>query len=286
MCKPAPGLIGGGRAVVVYRKFWTGLAFAALAAAAPAAQTVDRKQLADAVGLAIDRGELLYIYDRAAWVGTDDFVGQHSDLMGQTGGYIVTGDQSQIELAFYDKSKTKALYRATFAEERMVKSGKPASDRVDLSPLEKRMIAAKEKGTEAIIHAKVGMCAEASPNLAALPPTNPDGPILVYLMTPQTDLKSYPLGGHYSVEVRSDGTTGKVRHFTNSCINMPMDQLPSGTKPAAFVITHLLDATPTEIHVFTSLASKVPLIVVTNPDAQMWSVDGNRIAQQGSVNRK
>jgi hypothetical protein len=271
---------------VAYRTFCISLALAVLAAATPAvAQTAGRKALTAAVGLAVDRGELLYIYDRSAWVGTDDFVGHYSDLVSQTGGYIVTGDQSRTELAFFDKSKSKALYRATFAEEQLVASGKPAPDRVDLSPLEKRMIAAKEKGMDAFAQAKVGMCAEANPNVAALPPTTPDGPVIVYLMTPQTDMKSYPLGGHYSVEVRSDGSVGKVRHFTNACINMPMDQLPQGAKSAAFVITHLLDPTPTEIHVFTSLASKMPLIVVTT-DAQMWSVDGNQIAQQGSANKR
>ena len=78
---------------------------------------------------------------------------------------------------------------------------------------------------------------------------------------------------------------GKVRHFAKSCISMPMNALPARGKPAAFVVTHLLDPTPTEIHVFTSIASKTPIMVMTATDGKMWSVNGNRVAMSGSVNK-
>jgi hypothetical protein len=101
------------------------------------------------------------------------------------------------------------------------------------------------------------------------------------MMTPQTDA-TYPLGGHFSVEVQSDGSVGKVRRFMNSCIAMGTSDAPKGGKPVAFVITHLLDPTPTEIHVFTSLASKMPIYVSTS-ETRVWEVDGNSIS---AVNRK
>ncbi len=246
-----------------------------------AAQTPATNELTAAVRLAVDRGEMLFLYDRVAWLGTDDFRDHYANLTGQTGGYVVTGDETQTELVFFDRSQSNAIYRATFTFEKLTKSGRPTADRAELTSLEKRMIAAKEKAMSAFAEAGVGLCSTANPNLAAIPSAGPDSPIIVYLMTPQTDLTSYPLGGHYSVEVRQDGSVGNVRRFTNSCIAMPFDQIPKGGKPLAFTITHLLDPTPTEIHVFTSLASKMPIFVGTNE--RIWAVEGNRIS---SVERK
>jgi hypothetical protein len=254
---------------------------ALLAAGSAAAQHSNTPFLVAAVKSAIDRGELLYVYDRAAWVGTDDFLGRFSNLTTNAGGYVVTGDEAVTELVFYDKSKARALYRATFNYGKMTKGGLPAADRTALTPLEIQMIVAKDKAANAFTSAKVGLCSDANPNLAALPPQRPNGPTIVYIMTPQTDA-TYPLGGHYSVEVQSDGSVGKVRRFMNSCIAMGTNDVPKGGKPVGFVITHLLDPTPTEIHVFTSLASKMPIFVSTS-GSRLWEVDGNRIT---TVNAK
>jgi len=196
--------------------------------------------------------------------------------MGRAGGYVVTGDETQTELVFFDKPQASAVYRATFRLGKLVNSGPPAADRVELSPLEKRLISAREKAMAAFVAEKVGLCSKASPNLAAVPSGGPDGRIIVYLMTPQTDLKTYPLGGHFSVEVGPDGLVGKVRRFTNSCIDMKQSQVPKGGKPTAFWITHLLDPTPTEIHIFTSLASKLPIYVGTK-NKLVWAVEGSRV---------
>ena len=240
------------------------------------ARTSDSSSLTAAVQSAVDRGELLYIYDRAAWQGTDDFRGRFSNLLSEAGGYVVTGDETRTELVFYDRSKSRAVYRAAFGDRKLTRSGPPAPDRADLTPLEKRMILAKEKALNAFSEAKVALCSSANPNLAVLPPGKPDGPILVYLMTPQTNLRAYPLGGHFSVEVGHDGSIGKVRRFTNTCIDMPLNQAPKGAQPVGFWITHLLDSTPTEMHVFTSLASKLPIYVGTS-DGRVWAVEGSSV---------
>lgn len=233
--------------------------------------------LTAAVRTAVSRGELLYIYDEAAWHGTDDLLTNYAGLAGEAGGYVVSGDELDAELAFYDKSKSNAVYRARFSSGKLVKSGPPAADRVALTAFEKQLIAAKDKALAAFIAAKVGLCSSSHPNLAALPPERPGGPIIAYIMTSTTDPKTVPLGGHYSVEVAADGSVGPIRHFTKACIDMPMSKRPPVGEPAAFVVTHLLDPTPTELHVFSSLTSKVPLVVVTGPDARMWFVDGNRV---------
>jgi hypothetical protein len=265
---------------MVHRAHWpitAALAIAAngLAFAQPSPTGVG---LTAAVRTAVSRGELLYIYDEAGWHGTDDFLANYAGLAGQAGGYVVSGDDLDAELVFYDKSKSNAVYRAKFINRKLVKSGPAAADRVALTAIEKQLIAAKDKALAAFIAANVGLCSASNPNLAALPPERPGGPVIVYIMTSSTTPDTVPLGGHYSVEVAADGSVGPIRHFTKACIDMPMNKKPPVGEPVAFVVTHLLDPTPTEIHVFSSLTSKVPLIVVTSPDARMWLVDGNKVS--------
>lgn len=189
---------------------------------------------------------------------------------------MVAGDETGIDLAFYDKSKSKAVYRARFSQGQLVQSGTPSEERADLSFLEKRLIWAKDLALDAFLQAKVGLCSKGTPNLTPIPSGDPKAPIIVYLMTPQTDLKTYPLGGHYSLAVNRDGSLGKVRSFAKSCIAMPLDKIPGGSESAMFTVTHLLDPTPTEIHAFTSLASGIPIIVVTK-DKKIWTVERGRI---------
>jgi hypothetical protein len=263
---------------VLYRRYWSIVAAAAIATSCPiVAQTPDISALRAAVRTAVDRGELLYIYDQAAWHGTDDIRDHFPGMLSQAGGYVLMGDQTQTELVYFDKSKSRAVYRATFTDGKLSKSGPAEADRVGITAQERQMIEAKEKALDAFMAAKVGLCSKASPNVTALPPEKSGGPIIVYLMTPQTDLNTYPLGGHFSVEVSQDGSVSKVRRFTNSCIDMPMNQHPQGGQPAAFAITHLLDPTPTEIHVFTSIASKMPIYVMTSPQGRLWAVEGNSV---------
>jgi hypothetical protein len=226
------------------------------------------------VQTAVDRGELLYIYDEAAWHGTDDIRANHPALLAEAGGYVVTGNEADTELVFYDRSKSKAVYRATFRDEKLMKSGPPSADRTPLTALERRMILAKDAALSAFKAANVGLCSKGTPNLAALPPATPTGPVIVYLMTPRIDMNLVPLGGHFSVEIGADGKAGAVRRFMNTCFDMPLVNKPQG---GLLAITHLLDPTPTEIHVFSSLTAKVPMVVMTSPDGPMWLVDGNQI---------
>lgn len=254
--------------------YWAIAAAIAIAASHPILAQPPTDPLTAAAQVAVSRGELLYIYDEAAWHGTDDIRANYPALLAQAAGYVVTGDEARTELVFYDRSKANAVYRATFSEEKLIKSGPPRSDQVALTALERRLIAAKDTALNAFTAAKVGLCNKGTPNLAALPPQNPTSAVIVYLMTPRIDMNMVPLGGHYSVEV-ADGKVSTVRRFTNTCIDMPIgSSRPAG---AVFGITHLLDPTPTEIHVFSSLTAKSPMIVGTSPAGRVWVVDGNQI---------
>ena len=69
-----------------------------------------------------------------------------------------------------------------------------------------------------------------------------------------------------------------------------MTKPKAGGKDAFFVVTHLLNDTPTEIHVFTALTSGMPLLVVTASNGLMWQVaptmTGAGIINLGPVDAK
>ncbi len=89
-------------------------------------------------------------------------------------------------------------------------------------------------------------------------------------------MKSLPLGGHFEVDVSADGRVGTVRAFTKSCLEMSLVGDGKG-QTKALVVSHLLDPTPTEIHVFSSLTGKVPIYVMTMPNRTLWVVAGSEI---------
>lgn len=254
------------------------LVLAALSVAAPAAaQPADSMgSLMPAVQTALNRGALLYLYDEAAWRGTDDLRDHFPQLLPLAGGYVVSGEQTSVELTFYDRSKSKAIYRANFADGKRISSGPPAADRVALTAIEQRLVAARGTALNAFQGAKVNVCSKSTPNVALLPPKSPTDPVRAYLMTPRTTMKALPMGGHFQVDVAADGKAGTVRAFTKSCLEMSFAGDGKG-EPKALVLSHLLDPTPTEIHVFSSLTGKIPIYVVTTSNQKLWVVEGSRI---------
>lgn len=253
--------------------FCVGVSLAATAIA-QRAEPID--SLAPAVQAAVNRGALLYLYDKAAWHGTDDLNARFAELKPLVGGYVVTGKQADVELTFYDKAQSKALYRAKFANQKLSESGPPAADRVALTVAERRLIAARATALKAFGDAKVRTCAKGMPNVALLPAELPTDPVRAYLMTPRTSMKSLPMGGHFEVDVLADGKPGKVRAFTQSCLELSTAGVGKG-KPKAMMLSHLLDPSPTEIHVFSSLSARVPVYVLTMANKTLWAVTGTSV---------
>lgn len=229
---------------------------------------------AKAVQLALDRGTLLYYYDQAAWHGTDDMLAKIGKRQNEIGGWIVDGPANAAELLFYDKNAAdpRAVYVATFAGTKLV-SGRvlgPGDDRT-ISPARKRLIAAVAAGRAAFERSDASRCVERSFNTVVLPPETLGGASLVYFLTPQTETKVIPFGGHYSFAIAADGTAGPMRRFTKSCIALQTDTKKDGKSPEGLVISHLLDPTPTEIHVFSMLAARKTVYVITT-DGRLWFV--------------
>lgn len=233
------------------------------------------------VARASERGALLYAYDQAAWHGTDDMMAKLPGYQDKVGGYIADGPPTEPRLVFVDKSRTKAVYIARFDGSRLV-NGKVlgAGDDTTLSALDRRMLDALNTARAALAADKTVFACAAQPfNTVVLPPASASAPVPVYFLTPQTTNNAIPFGGHYEVDVDVAGRAGPVRRFTNSCLNMatPPD-LSNGGKPEFLVVTHLLDPTPTEVHVFSSLTLGLPVLVATpGPPLRLWTVRGANI---------
>jgi hypothetical protein len=232
-----------------------------------------------AIRQASDRGAMIYAYDQAAWQGTDDMLAKIPHPEQAVGGWIVDGPAAAPELVFFDKDQAHphAVYVADFKDNRLVSSRVlGASDNTSLSADRVRLIHARAIAIAALEAGKVPRCSGSPYNTVVLPPAAPGEPVLVYILTPQTNNATIPFGGHYLIPVSAEGKAGEIRHFAKSCAVFPMTQKGKGTPEAAF-ITHLLDPTPTEIHVFSSLTLHLPVYVGTT-DKRVWEVAGDRIS--------
>ena len=90
----------------------------------------------------------------------------------------------------------------------------------------------------------------------------------------------YAVIGHSRATFSAAGALISQRRFTNSCLNVsnqPPPDLPAGESLASLVVTHLLDPIPTEIHVFMSIWTELPITVSTAEPHRAWQVTGDRI---------
>ncbi|MEA3009689.1 MAG: hypothetical protein QOJ91_1381 [Sphingomonadales bacterium] len=233
---------------------------------------------ASATRLAFERGRLIYAYDRAAWQGSDDLVAKLPDYTAKVGGWIVDGPADAPTLVFYDQDEAAphAVYIASFKGGRIQSSRVlGSSDDRSLGAGRKSMIAARTAAVARLEAASPVRCKEQPFNTVVLPPEKPGAQTLVYFLTPQSDSKAIPMGGHYRVEVAADGSAAKPKSLTETCLEMPFADSKGG-RPAALTVSDLLDPVPTEVHVFSALAAGLPVRVMTRNE-RVWAVDGTGI---------
>lgn len=268
---------------------WTFL-IAALAAwpatAGPASVTPAEQAL---VARASARGGLIYAYDQAAWHGTDAMIAALPDYAARVGGWVVDGPADAPRLVFYTKAHDRAVYVVQYDHGRLTSAHAVAAGEDEaLSPLDRQMIAAVEAARAALLADKaVFRCTDKPFNTVVLPPDIPGGAIGVHFLTPQVSNDAIPFGGHYEVEVDAGGRAGPVRAFSKGCLAAPTHpDLPKGARPTMFVITHLLDPVPTEVHVFSALALRLPVGVATvAPTPRLWPVNGLHISSPQALDK-
>lgn len=238
------------------------------------AQSAEEKAQTD---WALSRGQLIYRLDRAAWVATDAIREKFKDAKELSGvrGWIVEPTIQGDAVIFYGRKGEVpfGLFVADVSAEKVTRTVKIAEAESALTSAQIRLVKAVDSARSAAGTGKYLRCAKEPFNSVVIPPVSPDAPVEVYLLTPQTKTDFLPFGGHHKVTVAVDGKVS-ARQFTNGCIEMgPL----RGT--SAVTITHLLDPTPTEVHTFTSLTGKTPVIVLTTSNKTVWSIENASITK-------
>lgn len=242
--------------------FLFALLFAAFAGQA-SAQTATQLM---AIHRAATTGLALYQHDRAAWVATDAMlaIAPNPDVRG----WITTQRGDAIEVTFVRVAgdAPMAAYRA------IVRDGRVAS----FGPAERPLDATEITLYRAVALARTADLQRCSDNLNTVTlPGETQDEIAVYVMPGTTDPSLVQFGGFNRVSVNADGLSIRgITQFTRGCIESHTPAEARG-EPAALFITQILTDTPTEVHVFTSLSSRLPVFVSTS--AGIWEVDGERI---------
>ncbi len=217
---------------------------------------------AEATGFAI------YRHDRAAAIATDAALKIRAFRKERrVRGWITEEQNGDIVVTFVDDSPA-ALYRAVVSDSGgLIGSVSVFASPLPLTSFESGAAAARK----AALAAKFELCSDKY-NSVVLPAS--DGGTngwVVYLLPATTKNNIVPLGGTYRVE--TDGSTvTSQRGFTRTCIALPNDPRAVG-----LMITHLLDATPTEAHVFWSIWANKTMYVSTTPNGTLWSIEGGKI---------
>jgi hypothetical protein len=238
-------------------------------------------ELAPAVALAEARGAELFALDRAAWVATDDLHDRFgaSKLKGVSGWIVSSGAETMSVIWIGGSGAEARAYfetdvpRATLKAQATRQLETPRA----LSALEARMWQAR-----ALAIAQPFEACRSGYNTTVVP-VGVDGSdgFDVYLLAPQMTPSEVVLGKHYLLRV--DAAAGSVvqrREFSRTCI--------AGTMPKNAVSwggTHLLDPTPTEIHVLVSLQVGKDLSIVTTQNGLMWGVAAGKVSFAGSLKR-
>jgi hypothetical protein len=232
------------------------------------------------VEAAVQRGRLLGLIDRSGRFATRDMLSRISDPSAAgISGWIAEPEGNAVAVTFYADTDAGpvSVYRVAILGGRIVSRDVhvTASARPPLNPIQARMAAARA-ATGRLDHRP---CAGEVFNVFVVQPATADGPIDVYQISPQTRRGFYFLGGHFKTSVAADGSVAATRGFANACLDTAVADPAPGARPAPIAITHLLDPLPQEIHVFLSIWTGHPLIVVAGDPQRLFQVTPNRIAE-------
>lgn len=229
---------------------------------------------------AIQDGVALFVLDRAAWVASDALQALVAPArINQIRGWITDVDGDDVRVTFIGRPEGKpaeALYRFT------VNSVGKVIGKADIFE-PPQALSADQAAQAAAVHlateASYTRCAERYNSVALARPAAGLPMWSVYMLPAMTDSDVIPVGGSHRFEIDASGTSIlSQRAFTRSCID-----LRRGSNVEALMITHLLDPTPTELHVFVSLMARKPLYVTAGSD--LWKVEGPSIVYVNRIEK-
>lgn len=223
---------------------------------------------AEAAGLTI------YKHDHAAAVASDalnalGIVKADKGIQGW-----ITEDKGELVVVTFigggPVEAPKALYRVNVSKEGQV-TGPPEELKTPqvLTEFESGAAAAR------FFAAKYSFqpCAEHYNTVVLPSDSEPSGNWVVYLIPGTQDAHRIPLGGAYRLELDATGQRLiNQRGFTRSCLLAGEPKAYAKDGPAVLLVSHQMDAVPTEIHVYWNLWSGITLDIVTPPYGTSWGI--------------
>ncbi len=253
------------------------------AAAAPAPREIPA-ELAPLVEQATRLGRELFGNDRASSRATDALAAKLGSLEDRgIGGYFAVHESddagkpvpSWIVYFTSDEAPPRVLHRVRVALEarapEVLDTPEPLPLAAELAPL----AAARERAIEA------GAPYEQSVNPVVLRGRDAgvEG-LRVYLLAATDQPGIAVLGRHVCVELSADGTrVVQVRPLSKGVIEIPL-ATPANERVHALSVTHVLGDTPSEAHVFASLAYGLPIFVGTARG--LWKVEAGTVQYFGT----
>lgn len=241
---------------------------------------LDDAQVTKALLDAEAAGRAIYLHDQAAAVASDATTRlkafRQDGKQGRLGGWITEQREEGIVVTFVSSEPVpRAKYRATVSADGRVVGGADAlAEPTALTEYE--LGAAHARSTAAT--ASFEPCSRAY-NTVVLPGANDAGGWTAYLLPGTTQHGVVPIGGSYRLDLDASGKSIlKQRPFTRTCIALERPPEDKAREIVAMMITHLLDPTPTEVHVFWSLWARTPLYVATS--------EGNWLIEEGRISLK
>jgi hypothetical protein len=236
-------------------------------------------------------GERIWAHDVAAARATDELkargvLEQDTRIRGWLTDEYVSGDAQGVIVTFVGEAgaqtqvEMRALYRV-----RVPGEGGLTFDALEpATPLDRAQEArlrARSHALEQLGRAKL-RCGEAY-NTVVLPASG-DAGIRVYLLAATSQPDVLIAGGHHLVEFSPDGSRlVRKRAFTRSCIDFPLATDPVKGTVAGLTLSHLLDPTPTEVHLYLSRYAQKSLSVVTMENSILWIIEDGRIVSATSL---
>lgn len=223
-------------------------------------------RVAESTGLAI------YRHDRAASIATDA-IRSLPAFKNDGQGWVTEEHGGEITVTFIGGMKGQppaALYRATVSNDgKLIGNAVALSEPAALTAFEASAAAARATALQSGFQP----CSETYNSVVLPVGAAPLRKWVVYLL-PATKLPHVvPAGGTFRFEI--DESSRKVlssRGFTRTCI-----QLQNDSRTEALMLTHLLDPTPTEAHVFWNLLAGKPLYVATAANGKLWAIEQGKI---------
>jgi len=234
------------------------------------------RDLRASVERAVALGREIYLQDKAGAIGTDAVLASVKTLEGKgMGGFMAVreGDESGPLPAYIVFFYTRGPEPAIRYEVRVpFELGKrPTVQSIDpprrVSGALATFIRARQNALDAAGPFRHAM------NPVILP--DPDGGILVYLLTPETRRNTVVIGKHYRVSLTIEGVVKTVEPLTKGELEISTAAPADATSKALFV-SHLVSVYPLETHVAASMKADLPIYVGT--ERGVWCVDGASVS--------